>query len=41
MDFAKILKVVAFRFNGVDPIEPNPRFVEEVSISYAYECMHV
>lgn len=30
MDFSKLMKMVAYRFNGVDPIEPNPAFSDAV-----------
>lgn len=30
LDLAKMLKVIAYRFNGVTPIEPNPNFTQTI-----------
>lgn len=30
MDFQKVLKTIAYSFNGVTPIEANPKFVEQL-----------
>lgn len=30
MDAAKVMKMIAYRFNGVNPVEPNPAFFEQV-----------
>lgn len=30
MDAAKMMKMIAYRFNGVNPVEPNPAFFDQV-----------